>query len=83
MLNNCKSLHNDCMEIIESICEEFGNNAQTDFSEKINNHLKQCPGCEAYLKSLEKTLETYKCCKQELPSDLAKKVIRRLEHDPI
>lgn len=81
MINNCKSLRNDCMEIIESICEELGNTKFENWTEKIHHHLEDCPGCESYLKSLEKTLETYKGCREELSAEMTKKVLSSLKKE--
>lgn len=81
MQSNCKGTHDGCLEILESICEEIGSDMQSTAAEKIQTHIKYCPGCEAYLKSLEKTIETYKSCKEELPKDLFSKVLDRIQVD--
>lgn len=81
MQSNCKNIHSGCLEIIETICEELGDGMNQEVSSKIQGHIKYCPGCEAYFKSLEKTLDVYKNCKEEIPKDLYSRVLERIQLD--
>lgn len=58
-----------CKEVMHHICENLGEDLNSDKCAAIKNHLDECPGCQNYFKTVEQTIEFYKKYNVEPPPE--------------
>jgi predicted anti-sigma-YlaC factor YlaD len=58
-----------CKDVMKHVCESLGEDLNSDSCRNIKMHLDECPGCQNYFKSVEKTIEFYKDYNIELPDE--------------
>jgi predicted anti-sigma-YlaC factor YlaD len=49
-----------CIEVINHICENLGEDNDSPNCIALKEHLNNCPNCQSYLKSVKLTIELYK-----------------------
>jgi len=49
----------DCLETINKICEELGEDINSPLCKEVEDHLKSCPRCCAQVDSIRKTVRLY------------------------
>jgi predicted anti-sigma-YlaC factor YlaD len=49
-----------CRDVMKQVCENLGEDLNSDSCRNIKMHLDECPGCQNYFKSVEKTIDFYK-----------------------
>lgn len=60
-----------CLTTLEQICEELGENIDAPLCAEIQEHLKDCPKCCAYVDSIKKTVSFYrKLIDEDVPSEV-------------
>jgi predicted anti-sigma-YlaC factor YlaD len=58
-----------CKDVMKHVCESLGEDLNSDSCKNIRSHLDECPGCQNYFKSVEKTIEFYKDYNIQLSGD--------------
>jgi predicted anti-sigma-YlaC factor YlaD len=58
-----------CKDVMKHVCESLGEDLNSDSCRNIKSHLDECPGCQNYFKSVEKTIEFYKDYNIEIPDE--------------
>jgi len=49
-----------CKEVMQHICENIGENLNSDKCIAITEHLDNCDNCQNYFKTVESTIQFYK-----------------------
>ncbi len=55
-----------CKEVMQHICENLGEEKDSEKCQEIEAHIKKCDCCGKYHTSISKTIDLYKLCKEEL-----------------
>jgi len=70
----------DCKKKIEEICDQLGEDLDSDKCNEIKKHLEDCPTCCAYVNTVKKTVELYKILPSEqVPGNVHKRLIKILK----
>ena len=67
-----------CKDVISHICENLGEEKNSDKCIELKKHLEECPCCQNYYNTVGKTIELYKCCGDELSEDAHKRLMEKL-----
>ncbi|RPI66215.1 MAG: hypothetical protein EHM47_17195 [Ignavibacteriales bacterium] len=49
-----------CKDVMKHVCESLGEDLNSENCMNIKLHLEECPGCQNYFKTVEKTINFYK-----------------------
>lgn len=49
-----------CKDVMKHVCESLGEDLNSEHCRNIKTHLDECPGCQNYFKTVEKTIDFYK-----------------------
>jgi hypothetical protein len=63
-----------CEEVLQYICEQFGEDDDSERCMEVKRHLDQCPDCTHYCNSLETMIGLYRAASPEFSQE-AKKVL--------
>ena len=63
-----------CSEVLQYICEQFGDEDDSERCLEIKRHLEHCPDCTHYCNSLETMVGLYRAASPEFSTE-AKKVL--------
>ncbi|MGE5861400.1 MAG: hypothetical protein ACM34J_12640 [Ignavibacteria bacterium] len=58
-----------CKDVIHHICENLGEEMNSEKCRGIKEHLEKCTDCQQYFKSVEMTIECYRKYNIELPKE--------------
>ncbi|HLG33162.1 MAG TPA: hypothetical protein VI362_08970 [Ignavibacteriaceae bacterium] len=64
-----------CKEVMQHICENLGEQLNSEKCAEIKNHLENCTHCKEYFKSVEITIECFKKYNVELPKDAHRRLM--------
>jgi predicted anti-sigma-YlaC factor YlaD len=67
-----------CKDVMKHVCESLGEDLNSDKCRDIKQHLDDCPGCQNYFKSVEKTIEFYRNYNIELPKEAHNRLMSTL-----
>jgi len=70
-----------CKEVMQHICQNLGNELNSEKCIEIKNHLDKCTRCQEYFKSVEITIECFKKYNVELPKDAHQRLMEFLNLD--
>lgn len=74
----------ECNKIQEQLSAYFGDALSPAEKDIINNHLKSCPGCRAYLAELEMTVVSIKNLEEIIPPPwLTQKIMNRIKTESV
>ena len=59
----------NCQKKLENICDQLGDELNSERCQNLKEQLKQCPGCCAYIDTIKKTIEIYRYLPEEKISD--------------
>jgi len=68
----------NCKEVMNHICESLGEDMMSDRCKLIKEHLQNCPDCQNYFSSVEKTINFYKMYNMPLPKEAHEKLMDKL-----
>jgi hypothetical protein len=68
----------NCKEVLNSICAQENISDLSSLDDKYKDHLKSCNKCQAYISSLNSTIELYKSYNVKLPADIQKKILNNV-----
>lgn len=60
MTDNIDRHFKSCQEVLNYICEHFGDDEDSDRCRALERHLEKCPDCSAYCDSIEKMIGLYR-----------------------
>ncbi len=70
----------DCKRKIEEICDQLGENLDSEKCNEIKKHLEDCPPCCAYVNTVKKTVELYKILPNEqVPGNVHARLMKVLK----
>jgi hypothetical protein len=49
-----------CQEVLDYICEHFGDDENSDRCRELEKHLSKCPDCSTYCDSIDKMIGLYR-----------------------
>lgn len=67
-----------CADVVEYICESFGEDDSSDRCRAIKEHLQRCPDCGRYCDSMEKMIGLYRASSPEFPPSVREHIFRSL-----
>ena len=69
-----------CHETMAQICDNLGENIDSEFCKEIQDHLEQCPQCCASVNSYKKTVHLYKkFCNEDVPRAIDQRLWKILQ----
>ena len=68
----------NCKDVMKHVCESLGEDLNSESCRNIKTHLEECPGCQNYFKSVEKTIGFYKDYNINMPEDAHKRLMSAL-----
>jgi len=79
-------LHNDQhKEKVRKLCDHLGADYNDIDCEEVLNHVSKCPKCKVYVDTIKKTIILCKenDCLEEIPADVNKRLLKKLDLDNI
>jgi predicted anti-sigma-YlaC factor YlaD len=70
-----------CKDVMRHVCENLGEELNSEKCVDIKNHLDNCAACKNYFKSIEITIDCYKKYNVNLPEDAHIKLMKLLNLD--
>ncbi len=68
-----------CHEVMHHICDNLGEDLQSERCRAIKQHLETCTCCQNYFSSVETTIEFYRNYTTELPEAAHKRLLDCLD----
>lgn len=68
----------NCKDVMSHICESLGEELHSEKCQLIKEHLDNCPGCQNYFNSVEKTIKFYKLYNIQMPDEAHSKLMQKL-----
>lgn len=56
-----------CDQVLDFICEQFGEDDDSERCRSVKAHLAQCPDCSSYCNSIDKMIGLYRAASPEFP----------------
>lgn len=74
-----KHRHKECEQTMAQICEDLGEDINSEFCKEVKQHLDKCPECYASVNALKKTVYLYQLCfNEDVPQNVEKRLWRVL-----
>ncbi len=72
--------HIHTIEEMEKICEQFGQDIESEICEEVKRSLEKCPDCKVQYDNIKKVVQIYRITEQdiEMPEKVSKKLIKSL-----
>lgn len=67
-----------CKDVMIHICENLGEELESQKCVEIKKHLSECSDCQHYFSSVEKTIEFYKKYDTEVSDDCHQRLMEKL-----
>ncbi len=71
----------NCGVVLRHICENLGEELNSDKCVAIKAHLESCPKCKSYFDSVETTIDMYRSYTVELSEDIHANLMKYLKLD--
>ena len=69
----------NCDEILNKICDELGEDINSDMCAEIRAHLKECSECREQVTSVRQTVDLFRCLKdKDVPGSVHERLIKML-----
>ena len=70
---------------VKQICDHLGADLKDIECQEVIQHVSKCPNCKIYFDTLKKTIILCKenDCLEEIPDDVNKRLLKRLDLDQI
>ncbi len=69
-----------CPNLFNRICDELGENIDSELCRELKEHVEGCEDCRCCLKSIRKTVHLYrKLPEEQVPNDVTDRLIKMLE----
>ena len=65
-------------ERVKIICTELGEDLDSPNCKRLNEFIKTCPNCEAFVDSVKKTIKLYQSISTNYSSDIQKRLYKKL-----
>lgn len=60
-----------CEKVLQQICAELAEDADSEICARLRNHLQECPNCSRQLSSMRTTIHLYHCLgEKEVPAQI-------------
>lgn len=60
MTENIHPHFQSCQQVLDYICEHFGDDQDSERCRELEKHLANCPDCSAYCDSIDKMIGLYR-----------------------
>jgi len=67
-----------CKEVMKHVCESLGEDLNSEQCRNIKLHLEECPGCQNYFKTVEKTIDFYRDYNISISDEAHKRLMAKL-----
>ena len=67
-----------CKDVMVHICESLGEDLESQKCVEIKQHLSECPDCQHYFSSVEKTIDLYKKYDAEVSEECHQRLMKKL-----
>ena len=67
-----------CKVVMDHICENLGEDLNSEKCIAIKNHLDECADCKNYFNSIEQTIEFYRKYNINLPGEVHERLLNTL-----
>jgi hypothetical protein len=67
-----------CKHVMQHICENLGEELNSEKCVEIKKHLESCPHCKEYFKSVEITIECFKKYNVQIPGEAHNRLMKML-----
>jgi predicted anti-sigma-YlaC factor YlaD len=71
-----------CADVVNFICEQFGEDDGSERCRAIREHLQNCPDCSEYCNSMDKMIGLYRASSPDFPSDVRAHLFKTLGMRP-
>ena len=68
----------NCKDVMTHICDNLGEDLNSDRCVSIKSHLENCRGCQNYFHSVEDTIGFYRAYNEEVTVDCHKRLMNFL-----
>ena len=58
-----------CDQVLDFICEQFGEDDDSERCRAVKAHLAQCPDCSSYCNSVDKMIGLYRAASPTFPAE--------------
>ncbi|MBR9978144.1 MAG: hypothetical protein KFH87_08655 [Bacteroidetes bacterium] len=77
MSDKTKYFHS-CQEVMDYICDQFGEDEDSERCRELQRHLEKCPDCSNYCDSLEKMIGLYRASSPRFSPDARRILLETL-----
>lgn len=72
--------HAHTIEEMKLICQQFGEDIDSEICEEVKKSLENCPECRIHFDSIKKVVNIYKSHEQDsdIPNNLSNRIIKSL-----
>ena len=72
--------HKHTLKELQLICQQFGEDIDSELCEEVKKSLEECPECKVHFDSITKVVNIYKVNENEMdiPEDVTKNLFRSL-----
>ena len=72
--------HVHTIEEMQLICQQFGEDIDSEICEEVKKSLENCPECRIHFDSIKKVVNIYKSHEQDsdIPNNLSNRIIKSL-----
>ncbi len=67
-----------CADVVNFICEQFGEDDNSERCRMIKAHIERCHNCGAYCDSMEKMIALYRASSPEFPESVREHLFKTL-----
>ena len=68
-----------CEEFLQRLCDELGENIDSEVCTEIRNHLENCVDCQEQIQSVRQTVSLFRCIKdKKVPQSVHERLVKML-----
>lgn len=67
-----------CADVVNYICESFGEDDNSQRCRLIKEHISKCPDCSTYCDSMDKMIALYRASSPEFPTSVRQHLFQTL-----
>ncbi len=71
-----------CADVVNFICEQFGEDDASERCRLIREHIQSCPDCSEYCNSMDKMIALYRAASPDFPPEVREHLFKSLGMRP-
>lgn len=68
----------NCVDVVNFICEQFGEDDSSERCRLIKEHIAKCPDCGSYCDSMDKMIALYRASSPDFPQSVREHLFKTL-----